>query len=432
MEKIKTIQNQLEQHNQNLYIVGWFCRDKFLDPENLDWDIDLVTNATPPKIEQILNVVWKIWAKYWTCIVSEWWEKFEITTFREDIWTINNRKPVEVKFTDSLVEDAKRRDLTLNAIYYNPKTGEYIDPENWIKDIQNNTIRFVGNIENRIQEDALRILRFIRFKNKYWLNVADSNYWEIIKRNVHLLRNIYIERITQELNKILLTPNNVQALEELKKIWFLELFLPELDCLDQYNWNKHHMEWDVWVHTKMWLEEMNKIIKRENIQEKEKKLLLIWSILLHDVWKWLTYSIWKNWESNYYNHNKIWAEIFLKQISPRLNFPKQLTEKLYFIIKEHLRTFQIANMRKLKARKLMMHKYFEDLLLVSKADCYWKTPQNIESFNQITKIYNEFKEIIKTKKFLTWNDIKKKYPELEWRQIWERLKMINEQILVVD
>ncbi len=452
MQNILTIQDKLKKINKTLYVVWGFCREQILRNKNTDWDIDLVTDATPEEMKQVLKIVWEVWKKYWTCIASQWWQSFEITTFRKDIWSINHRKPAEVEFTNSLEEDAKRRDFTLNAIYYNPKTKKYIDPENWINDIQNKIIRFVWNIENRIHEDALRILRFIRFKNKYNLKVADKNYWEILEKNTPLLKKLPIERIKQELDKILLNPNNAKALEDLKKIWVLKLFLPEIDCLDKYNWNKYHLEWNVWIHTKMCIQEMNKIIKTKEQTESpllskegargwsekkarewsNKKLLLLRTILLHDIWKWPTYSIWKNWETHYYNHDNIWAQMFLEQISPRLKFSKTFENEIYFIITEHLRTFSIPNMRKLKARKLMMHKYFEDLLLVLKADCYWKTPQNIESFNQITEIYNEFKEIIKTKKFFTWNDIKKKHPELEWRQIWERLKMINEQILVVD
>ncbi len=443
MKNILTIQNKLEKINKTLYIVWGFCREQILWNNNTDWDIDLVTDAKPSEMKQVLKIVWEVGKKYWTCIVLEWWQSFELTTFRKDIWSINYRKPAEVEFTDSVEEEAKRRDFTFNSIYYNPKTEKYIDPENWIKDIKNKTVRFVGHIEDRIQEDALRILRFIRFKNKYSFRVADEKYWGILEKHTPLLRNLPIERIKQELDKILLNLNNVQALEDLKKIWFLKIFLPELDCLDKCGWNKYHLEWDVWIHTKMCLEEMNKFLKEENnntskspLLNKEGargwSLLLLRTILLHDIWKWPTYSVWEDWETHYYNHDNVWAEIFKEEISPRLKFPKSFENEIYFIITHHLRAFSIPKMRKLKARKLMMHKYFDDLLVVSKADCYWKIPQNIESFNEIVQIYNEFKEILKTKKFFTGYDIMEKYPELEWREIWERLKMINEQILVVD
>ena len=147
-----------------------------------------------------------------------------------------------MKFTHSLEIDAKRRDFSCNAIYYDPKRQEYIDPELGRKDIENKLLRFVVNIEERIQEDALRILRCIMFKNRYGFSFADESYWEILKKNIKILTNLPIERIRQELDKMLLDPSNTRSLEDLKTIGFLDIFLPELACLDKYPGNKWHME----------------------------------------------------------------------------------------------------------------------------------------------------------------------------------------------
>jgi tRNA nucleotidyltransferase (CCA-adding enzyme) len=133
-----------------------------------------------------------------------------------------------------LHEDARRRDFTCNAIYYNPETGEYIDPTGGREDIENGIIRFVGDIHERILEDALRILRCIRFKNRYDFKFADENYWNILKENITILKSISIERIRQELDNILLHESNTLALDDLKRINFLELFIPELHILDRY------------------------------------------------------------------------------------------------------------------------------------------------------------------------------------------------------
>ncbi len=430
MKNILSIQNKLKKIDKEFYIVGGFCREKILWNEN-SWDIDIVTNSTPDEVKKVLEVTWEVGKKYGTCIVLEWDESFEITTFRKDIGSVNHRKPAEVEFTDSLEQDALRRDFTCNAIYYNPELREFIDPTWGINDIKAWVIRFVWNIEDRIKEDALRILRFIRFKNKYNFKVADEGYWKIIKKHIKILKNIPIERIRQELDKILLDWNNVEALEDLKKIWFIETIIPELDCLDKFPGNKHHLEWDVWTHTKMCVLEMNGIVKREKINW-QRKLMLIWAILLHDIWKAPTFSIWEDWETHYYKHETIWAEMFKNDLVERLRFSNNFGRTIYFIIKEHLRVFKIANMRKLKARKLMMDRDFEDLLLVWEADTKWRIPQKTEWFEEIVYIYKEFKEILPTKKFFTWNDILEKYPNLKWKAIWERLKQLNDQILIRD
>lgn len=431
-ENINIISEKLKKIDKQLYIVGWFCRDKIIWFRGENSDIDLVTDATPDEIKKVLKVVWEVWKKYGTCIISEWWESFELTTFREDIWSINNRKPAEVKFTKDIILDSKRRDFTCNSIYFNPENNTFTDPQNGISDIENKIIRFVWDIEKRLEEDVLRILRFIRFKNKYNFNLAENNYFEIISKYTPLLKNISIERIKQELDKIMLLENNIQALDDLKNIWFFKIFIPEIDNQEKCLWNKWHLEWNVWIHTKMCIWEMNKIIKRENITDKKKKLILLWAIFLHDIWKAPTYSIWEDLQWHYYDHENIWAEIFKTKTSKQLLFSKDETKKIYFLIKEHIRIFMIPDMKKLKSRTLMMNKYFDDLVLIAEADNKGRIPVKIDRFNEIINIYNEFKIILKSKKFLTWKDIMEKYPELKWSKIWERLKDLNNQILVND
>ena len=206
MQNIINISKKLKTLNKKLYIVWGFCRNKILWVDNIWGDIDLVTDATPDEMKKVLKIVGEVGKKYWTCIVSELSETFEITTFRKDIWTINNRKPASVIFTDSLEEDSKRRDFTCNAIYFDVENEVFIDPVWWIKDIKNNVIKFVWNVEERIEEDALRVLRFVRFKNKYWFNLSTEGFssLDILKKKSSLLKNISVERILQELDKILL------------------------------------------------------------------------------------------------------------------------------------------------------------------------------------------------------------------------------------
>ena len=381
-------------------------------------------------MKQVLKVVGEVGKKYGTCIVSEAGESFEITTFRRDIGSVNHRKPAEVIFTDSLEEDALRRDFTCNAIYFNPKTETYIDPTGGIQDIQKGILRFVGNPRERIEEDVLRILRYIRFKNRYNFQLADENYWEIFQNSTPLLKNLPIERIRQELDGILLLDNNVQALDDLKKIGFLKLFLPELEVLESCLGNKHHQEGDVWIHTKMCLQEMNHILKRENIEHEDEKLLLLWAILLHDIGKAPTFSRGEDGEAHYYDHERIGAEMFLQDIAPRLKFSNTFQDTIYFLIEEHLRLFKIPQMRKLKTRTLMMHPYFPLLLKLGEADNRGRIPTKEEAFAHIGEIYQKFQTLLETKRFLTGDDVMERYPDLEGREIGDKLKALNDQILI--
>ena len=392
MQNIIKISTKLKTLNKKLYIVWGFCRNKILWVDNIWGDIDLVTDATPDEMMKVLNIVGEVGKKYWTCIVSEWLETFEITTFRKDIWTINNRKPASVVFTDSLEEDSKRRDLTCNAIYFDVENEVFIDPVWWIEDIKNNVIKFVWNVEERIEEDALRILRFVRFKNKYWFSLSTEGFSPlyILKSKSYLLKNISVERIRQELDKILLLKNNIEGLQDLKNIDFFKHIIPEIEKFNFLN-NIDNTIFDT--------------------LKKQDKLIIYYTIL--------------------FNKN-ICSEVFQKNISTRLKFTNIQKKEIYWLIKNNAKLFVIPKMEVLKARKLMNNPLFEKLLIIWEINSIDKNSLKYKKINEIKNIYSEFKKIIKTKIFLTGEDIMRKYPELEWRKIWEKLEMLNDEIMVKD
>ena len=432
MKNIQKISKKLKTLSKKLYIVWGFCREKIMGGDNQWGDIDLTTDATPLEMWKVLKIVWDIWKKYGTCIVSEWWESFEITTFRKDIWTINNRKPAEIVFTNSLEEDSQRRDFTCNAIYFDVEEEKFIDPTWGVEDIKNWIIKFVWNIEDRIDEDALRILRFIRIKNKYWFKVSDNSVMNILKQKSELLKNISIERIRQELDKILLLKNNIEALDNLKEIDFFKHIIPEVDILNTVPWNKYHLEWDVWVHTKMCIQALNKYLNPSNNLKYSNKLILYYTLFFYDIAKYDTLSFDEEKQAHYYNHENIWAEIFKTEIADRLKFSNLQKKEITWLIKNHIRLFSLASMKKLKARNFMLEPLFEKLLIIWEADSKWKIPVNEEKIEEIKNIYTNFQEVLKTKKFLTWEDIIKKYPNLKWNKIWEKLKVLNNEILISD
>ncbi len=440
MENIEIIADKLTQIWKNLFIVWWYVRAKILWID-YKWDIDLTTDANPEEMEKVLFVVAEVWKKYGTLVIREWNEVFEITTFREDIWILDNRKPVEVKFTTDLYLDAKRRDFTFNSIYFDVQNDLFIDPENGIDDFKNNIIRFVWNPTDRINEDALRILRFIRFKNAYNLSSAFDNYFDILKGNIDLLKNISTERIKDEFEKILLLENNIQALKDLKQIWFFALFFPEIDILDKVSWwPKYHLEWDVWTHTLMTIGELNNIFEKwfdtydKNWKsiikyfENTEKIILYRTMLLHDIWKYDTYEKCDNGNSHYLNHEHIWVEKF-NDIQKRFIFTNNQKDIISWLINNHLKVFKVSEMRILKARKIMMHKYFEYLMVIWFSDHLWRIPASQDLIINLQDFYKEFLLILKDKKFLTWKDILEKYPDLKWYKIKERLEAMNDRIL---
>lgn len=429
-KNIISLAKKFQEHKKNLYIVGGFCREEIL---GISWknttDIDFTTDALPDEVQNIARCIWHIWKKYGTQIIQENNQSFEITTFRSDIWNLDNRKPVEVVFTLDLQLDAQRRDFTCNAVYYDILAEKYIDPQNWIWDIEKKKLKFIWNPQERIQEDALRILRAIRFKNQYNFEFSEENYYEILEQNIHLLKNISPERIKVELDKIFLNPNNVQAWKDLKKIWFLQLFFPEMEKQSQTPGNSHHLEWDVWTHTLMTIEYFNDMNVSVSIQE---KLDYYWCLFFHDVTKPMCFWEDEKWECHYYGHEKSGAEYFKNTICKIVPFSKKSQHKISWIIENHLRVFKVFEMKKLKSRKLMMHKYWPDLMIIAQADHMGRIPANFDLIEKLEIFYTDFLKILKNKKFYTGKDILEKFPDLQKNKIWEKLEQLNNQILISD
>ena len=420
-QEIHIIAQKLSWKGFRCFIAWGWCRDHFVGIDSRD--IDLFTDALPEEVKKELTVVGEVGKKYGTCIVKEWERTFEITTFRKDIWTINNRKPAKVIFTSSLDEDSKRRDFTCNAIYYDILNEKFIDPRWGIEDIQNKILRFVGKPDERMEEDILRLLRYVRCKHKYGFTDGAKTYLKIFQEKLPLLTNISIERKKEELDKIIVLKNNVEALSELKKMGFFKHFILEIEALEKTPGGAPwHLEWDVWVHTLMTIKEMNLLP-----QEKE-KLDLLWTMLFHDIGKAVTVSFWPNKRVHYYAHEEIWAKMFQK-LAKNWNFSNASTEKITWLIQNHLKVYHTLEMSPVKRHRFMMHPYFELLLLVFEADKKWRLPVSVEWVEKTKKYYKKFQKKLVGIKFFTGDDVMKKFPELKGKDIGEKLSKWNDNLL---
>lgn len=202
---VKFALNKLHSNGYEAYIVGGCVRDSIMGVEPHDWDI--CTSALPKQIQEVfkdLKVILTGLQHGTVTIVYEendYKQCLEITTYRIDGEYKDNRHPENVEFTSNLSLDLMRRDFTINAMAYNDKEG-IIDMFGGIKDIEMGRLRCVGNPNNRFQEDALRLMRAIRFAIKYDLQI-DDEVFKSIQKNKILLKNVSIERICDELTKIL-------------------------------------------------------------------------------------------------------------------------------------------------------------------------------------------------------------------------------------
>ncbi len=192
--------NKLNESGFEAYLVGGCVRDFVM--EKIPTDYDITTSATPDEIKNLFEKTIDTGIKHGTVSVIFEKEIFEVTTFRCESDYEKNRKPKKVEFVKSLKEDLKRRDFTMNAMCINSK-GEIIDLFSGIEDIKNKIIRCVGEAEIRFEEDALRMLRCIRFACRTGFNIEEKTF-DAIKNKAHLVKNISVERIKNELDGALM------------------------------------------------------------------------------------------------------------------------------------------------------------------------------------------------------------------------------------
>ena len=200
-KKVQFIIDTLIQHGHEAYAVGGCVRDIILGRNPEDWDI--TTSASPYEVKNIFHRTVDTGIQHGTVTVLLEKEGFEVTTYRIDGEYTDNRRPNSVQFTKSLTEDLKRRDFTINAMAYNDKEG-LVDKFSGIHDMENQMIRCVGVATERFDEDALRILRAIRFSAQLNFHIEEETLKAIVSRK-DLLNNISAERIREELNKLLLS-----------------------------------------------------------------------------------------------------------------------------------------------------------------------------------------------------------------------------------
>ncbi len=214
--EVEKIINDLQNENFEAYIVGGCVRDNILGIEPKDWDI--ATNAKPEQIKKIFAKTVDTGLAHGTVTVILNKKHFEVTTYRIDGEYKDCRRPENVFFTDDLLQDLSRRDFTMNAIAFNQK---YIDPFNGLQDIKNKLIRCVGNPSERFREDALRMMRAIRFANQLNFDL-ESKTFVALKKNVELIKFVSIERVRDELVKLFFSDaRKIYLLNESKILQFV-------------------------------------------------------------------------------------------------------------------------------------------------------------------------------------------------------------------
>ena len=242
--KVRLLLDRLRDHGYEAYVVGGCVRDNILGREPEDWDV--TTSAKPDEVKKIFGHTIDTGLQHGTVTVMLEGEGYEVTTYRIDGKYKDGRHPEKVVFTPSLAEDLKRRDFTINALAYNEEVG-LVDLYNGLEDMESKLIRCVGEAEERFSEDALRMLRAVRFAAQLDFQMEEKTK-AAIRKLAYSLEKISAERIQVELVK-LLTSKRPEKIVEAYETHLTKVFLPEFDTMMQTEQNNPHHCYTVGMHT---------------------------------------------------------------------------------------------------------------------------------------------------------------------------------------
>ena len=317
-KNVRFILNKLEENNYDAYIVGGCVRDSLIGKTPNDWDI--CTSALPQDILRVFQGfnTFDAGIKHGTVSLVLEKEVYEITTFRIDGEYSDNRHPESVEFTNDIVKDLSRRDFTVNALAYNEKNG-LVDPFGGVEDLKYKAIRCVGDPIKRFEEDALRVMRALRFAAVYDMPIEKGTANAIFSC-AHLLNNIAVERIAEEFNKLACGVNCEYILRRFRDV-FAE-FIPEIKVMFDYDQNTKHHNKTLWRHTTcaMTLIDSDPILRI--------------TMLFHDIGKPLACTKDEEGASHFKDHPKFSAAM-AETILNRLKYPKSFIDTCVTLILFH-------------------------------------------------------------------------------------------------
>ena len=373
---VKIIIEKLQNYGYEAFAVGGCVRDTLLGRKPQDWDI--TTSARPEQVKELFHRTIDTGIQHGTVTVMMEHTGYEVTTYRIDGEYEDARHPKEVTFTSNLIEDLKRRDFTINAMAYNDAQG-LVDAFDGIGDLEAGVIRCVGNPLDRFGEDALRMLRAVRFAAQLGFTIEEDTQ-KAIKELASTIGKVSAERIQVELVKLLLSAHP----EEMRTVYELGLsriFLPEFDVMmETPQRNKHHC-YSVGEHT------------IQTLQHVRADRVLRLSMLLHDVAKPKCRTMDEQGQEHYYHHPREGAEM-AKEILKRLKFDNDTINACYKFILYHAARPPITERNVRRAVSRIGVEAFPDLFEVKRADILGQSSYHQEEKLKYTDEYQRTYEAI--------------------------------------
>ena len=372
--KVTFIINNLQLHGHEAFAVGGCIRDSILAKEPEDWDI--TTSAKPHEVKQLFRHTVDTGIEHGTVAVLLGKDVFEVTTYRIDGVYEDSRRPREVIFTQQLEEDLKRRDFTINAMAYNDE-ARLVDIFGGMRDLNGHLIRCVGDAKARFSEDALRILRAIRFSAQLGFHI-DLDTKEAIQSLAPTLANISAERIQIELVK-LLTSDHPERIQEAYQLGITRVILPEWDAMVGVQQNTHHHQYDVAEHTLQAL----KAVKNDKI--------LRLTMLFHDMGK--PHRKTTDEKGDHFKGHAIVSEELARTILQRLKFDNETIKKVAQLV--HFHDYRMVATSRSVRRAMnrigieLFPYYLAVRLADTKAQSTYQRKAKIENIIEIRELYQQ-------------------------------------------
>ncbi|HCX03551.1 MAG TPA: CCA tRNA nucleotidyltransferase [Clostridiales bacterium] len=411
------ILNKFEKNKFKAYIVGGAVRDYLLGYDINDYDI--ATDAKPEEVTEIFEKVIPTGVKYGTVTLVYNNKNYEITTFRKDFDYINNRKPDKVVYSEDIDEDIKRRDFTINSLYCDSK-GRIRDKYSGVKDIKSKIIRTIGNPDERFKEDALRMIRAVRFMATLGFKIEEKTKNSIVK-NHQLIENVSAERIKTEFDRILLSNNPGEGIRTLTDTNLMKYIIPELYKTVDFDQHSKYHDKNVYDHT---------IAVVENI---EPKLDLRLAALLHDISKPESFTLDEELEGHFKGHHIKSADKSV-EILKRLRYDNKTIENVRVLIRYHyLKDISIKEKGVKRFINNVGKERLDDIFKLNIADIKGKA--DMRSIDKVYNLQKKCKEIFEKQEPLSIKDLKINGNDIiktgvkEGKKVGEVLQYLLEKVL---
>ncbi len=379
----------LQAHGHNAFFAGGCVRDMIMGHESADYDI--ATSALPQDIMKLFEHTIPVGIQFGVVIVVKEGHNFEVATFRSEGGYSDGRHPDYVVFSSAPENDVKRRDFTINGLLYDPLTDETLDYVGGREDISRGIIRTIGNPIERFTEDKLRMIRAARFSCRFNFPIHPETKQAIIQL-AKLIHVVSVERVREELEKILTGTNPQLGIKLLEELQLLQEILPEVSQMKGVRQPENfHPEGDVFVHTLLCLSKMEK-----------PTWTLAMGVLLHDIGKTDTYEELDRIRFNL--HEKVGSDMAAK-VCNRLKTSSAEKERIVWLVLKHLCFKDAQKMRLSKLKRLFATEGYPELAELCRIDAL-ASSGDLSDYHFCQEMFSKLShEEVKPKPLITGRDL---------------------------